>query len=124
MYHGEDLSEGPREQIAIDRALAISSADLVGFLRALTHDEVSLMRIHLRVVFTLIVILAPVTASFAGDRTPTPDSGVAGVASTMLPPPERRSVVAEVSSPAPDNAERQKMLALLILMLKEGRGAR
>jgi len=81
------------------------------------------MRIHRRVAFILIVVLAPVTASFAGDHTPTRDSAVATVASTMAPPSERRSVPQE-SSRVQDETSREKTLALLLLMLKEGRGAR
>lgn len=76
------------------------------------------MRIHRRIALILIVILALVTASFAADHTPTLDSGVGGVASTMAPPPERRSVP-ERSSAVRDDASRQKTLALLLLMLKE-----
>jgi hypothetical protein len=81
------------------------------------------MRIHRRVAFILIVVLMPVTASFAGDHRPTVDSGVADAASTTVEPPQPRSIPEELS-PVRDDATRQKTLALLILMFKEGRGAR
>ena len=74
----------------------------------------------MRFIAFLIVVLAPVTALFAGDHAPALNSGAAAVASTMAPPSERRSV----SSRVRDDASREKTLALLILMLKEGRGAR
>jgi hypothetical protein len=81
------------------------------------------MQIYRRIAFILIVVLALVTVSFAGHHKPTLDSGVAAVASMMTPPPERQSVPQE-SSWARDEASREKTLALLILMLKEGLGAR
>ena len=92
-------------------------------LVSFVHDEVSTMRIYHRVAPLLIVILATVTASFAGDHRPTIDSGVGAVALTVATPPERRSVP-ERSSPVRDGVSREKTLALLLLMLKDGRGAR
>ena len=76
---------------------------------------------RIQVALIMIVVLSPVTASFAGDHTPS-DSGVGSVPSTMALPPERRSVPEKSSTP--DDASRRKTMALLILMLKEGRGAR
>ena len=80
------------------------------------------IQIHRRVAFAIIVLLALVSASFAGGDAPPLHSGPVDVASTMAAPAKHPSVPEK--STGPEDITRQKTLALLILMLKEGRGAR
>jgi hypothetical protein len=73
-----------------------------------------------RVALIAMVSLAPVTAALAGDHVATREPEAAStIATRPAPPPARQK------SPAPpEDNSRQKTLALLILILKEGRGAR
>jgi hypothetical protein len=76
-----------------------------------------------RIALMVMVGLAPITAALAGDHVPTRDPEVGQAATTIAPQPVPQS--AREKSPArPEDTSRQKTLALLILMLKEGRGAR
>ena len=76
-----------------------------------------------RIALIALISLAPVTTALAGDRVAAREpEAVRSTPTTVLPPaaPARAE-----KSPAPlDANSRQKTLALLILMLKEGRGAR
>ena len=80
------------------------------------------MRIR-RVAFIVMVGLAPVTASLASDDAPRREPVTDAVAWTVALRPA--ALFARETSPPPsDDNGRRKALAILILMLKEGRGAR
>jgi len=76
-----------------------------------------------RVAFLVMVGLAPVTAALAGDQVPTREPEAVRIVSTVAPQPAPPSAPQKSPTPPEDNGQ-QKALAVLILMLKEGRGAR
>ena len=76
-----------------------------------------------RVAFLVMVGLAPVTAALAGDHVPTREPEAARIVSTIAPQPAPPSAP-QKSPTLPEDNGRQKALAVLILMLREGRGAR
>jgi len=76
-----------------------------------------------RVAFLVMVGLAPVTAALAGDQVPTRAPEAVRIVSTIAPQPAPPSAPQKSPTPPEDNGQ-QKALAVLILMLKEGRGAR
>ena len=76
-----------------------------------------------RVAFLVMVGLGPVTAALAGDQVPTREPEAVRIVSTIAPQPAPPSAPQKSPTPPEDNG-RQKALAVLILMLKEGRGAR
>jgi hypothetical protein len=82
--------------------------------------EVRTMRIR-RIALMAMVALAPVTAALAGDHVAAPAPETGRTASTVLRP---ASPPVPDKSPAATENSRQKTLALLILLLREGRGAR
>ena len=69
--------------------------------------------------------LAPLMqwASLAGDHVPTREPEAARIVATIAPQPAPPSPP-QKSPTLPEDNGRQKALAMLILMLKEGRGAR
>jgi hypothetical protein len=76
-----------------------------------------------RVALIVMVGLAPVTTALAGDHVATPEPKAdASAPTTTLRPAE--PVARPVSPTLPEYSSREKTLALLILMLREGRGAR
>jgi len=76
-----------------------------------------------RVAFLVMVGLAPVTAALAGDQVPTREPEAVRIVSTIAPQPAPPSAPQKSPTPPEDNGQ-QRALAVLILMLKEGRGAR
>ena len=76
-----------------------------------------------RVAFLVMVGLAPVTAALAGDQVPTREPEAVRIVSTIAPQPAPPSAPQKSPTPPEDNGQ-EKALAVLILMLKEGRGAR
>ena len=78
------------------------------------------MRIR-RIVFIVMVALAPVATALAGDQVATPEPR-ADASTPVLRPAQ--PVTRPASPTLPEHSSREKTLALLILMLREGRGAR
>ena len=76
-----------------------------------------------RVALLVMVGLAPVTVALAGDQVPTREPEAVRIVSTIAPQPAPPSAPQKSPTPPEDNGQ-QKALAVLILMLKEGRGAR
>ena len=76
-----------------------------------------------RLALLVMVGLAPVTAALAGDHMPTREPEAVRIVSTIAPQPAPPSAPQKSPTPPEDNGQ-EKALAVLILMLKEGRGAR
>jgi hypothetical protein len=76
-----------------------------------------------RVALIALIALAPVPTALAGDRVAAREPEAARSASTTVLPPAAPSRLEKSPAPPEDN-NREKTLALLILILKEGRGAR
>ena len=74
-----------------------------------------------RVVLIAMVALAPVTTALAGDHVATPEPKADTSAPAVWP---AQPVTRPTSPIPPEPNSREKTLALLILMLREGRGAR
>ena len=122
----------------------------VGAIGALKYREVTKMRGHCRVALILAIVLCSGPASFGGDYTASiaivPQSGVAashesetetelieveratgrGVPPTVALGPQRQPPALEKSQATEDdtNGERRRAFLMVILMLREGRGAR